>query len=235
MERVDKFISQRTSYTRKEIKQLIQKGDVLLNNLPTKAKVLVKEEDKISIFNREINKNKYTYIMLNKPTGYLTANKSYKAPAVMDLVAGPMIPKDLTHWGRLDRDTEGLLICSNDGILGFSLLNGKKHVPKTYYVKTDKAVDNDLVNIFKNGIDLQGTIYYGDFQKIDDFTSYLTIYSGIFHQVKRMYEKVGLKVTYLKRVSFGNLKLDPTLETGQWRYLTNKEIEKLQKLKDQVK
>ena len=169
--------------------------------------------------------------MLHKPSGVVSATKDKKEKTVLDLIEGQK-RKDLFPVGRLDKDTEGLLLITNDGTLAHRLLAPGKHVDKVYYAKIDGKVTKEDVIRFSEGVDI------GDEDltlpaKLEILTSaeesqiLLTIQEGRFHQVKRMFESVGKKVTYLKRMSMGSLILDENLKKGEYRPLTKEEIEKL--------
>lgn len=169
----------------------------------------------------------FVYLMLNKPSGVVSATYDNKDKTVIDLI------KDYKHldlfpFGRLDKDSEGLLIISNDGKLAHELLSPKKHVDKKYYVEVLGRVTSEDIESFKNGIMLDGELCKSallEIIKSDDISyCYVTISEGKYHQVKRMFESVNKKVTYLKRVTFGNLKLDENLKLGEYRKLTEQEI-----------
>ena len=169
--------------------------------------------------------------MLNKPAGVITATMDKKKETVLDLLDDKR--KDLFPVGRLDIDTEGLLLITNDGELCHRLLSPKHHVDKCYFAKTDLPIPADAVKKFEEGIDL------GDFTSmpakleiIGDCEAKVIVQEGKFHQVKRMFHKLGKEVVYLKRVAMAGIKLEDSLEKGQWRQLTEKEIEKLKEQAD---
>jgi len=169
----------------------------------------------------------FIYLMLNKPQGYISATNDKMHPTVIDLV-----PEEFMHYetfpvGRLDIDTEGLLLLTNDGSLSHNLLSPKKHVAKIYFAQVLNEVTSDDITAFENGIELEDfTTLPAKLRQSDD--GYLvTIYEGKFHQIKRMFEAIGNKVTYLKRIKMGGLSLDESLELGEIREITKEEMEKL--------
>lgn len=233
MMRLDKFLSDLGIGTRKEVKEYIRKGLVTINNKVIKNSDLkIDEIDDIICFNHEkLNYEKYVYLMLNKPAGVVSATFDNKDRTVIDLI------KEYKHlnlfpFGRLDKGSEGLLIISNDGKLAHDLLSPKKHVNKTYYVDVQGVVTQEDINLFKQGITLDdGYLCKSSTLEIIESNSiskcYVTISEGKYHQVKRMFESINKKVIYLKRITFGNISLDPNLKLGEYRKLTEKEIEKL--------
>lgn len=230
--RLDKMLSSCGLGTRKEVKELIRKKHITINgNVITNDDYKVDEnKDIVLVDNQPITYQKYIYIMLHKPAGVVSATFDPKEKTVIDLVP-EYAYFDLFPFGRLDKDTEGLLILSNDGQLAHNLLSNKKHVSKKYYVEIEGLLNNEDIEIFKKGmtIDNNEKCLPAKIEIISNNTCFLTITEGKFHQAKRMFEKVNKPVKYLKRVEFGNLKLDENLEKGEYRLLTEKEIEKLQR------
>ena len=231
MMRLDKFLVELGIGSRKEVKEYIKKGLVAVNEKTIKNSDLKIDEFNDSVYfnNEKLSYEKFVYIMLNKPAGVVSATFDNKDKTVIDLI-NEYKHLNLFPFGRLDKDSEGLLIISNDGKLAHNLLSPKKHVNKIYYVETDGKVTNDDITIFKNGVILDD----GDkcksakldiIETNDVSKCYVTISEGKFHQVKRMFESVNKKVIYLKRVSFGNLNLDDNLKLGEYRKLTENEIE----------
>lgn len=233
MIRLDKYLADMGMGTRSELKKMIRSGRVQIDGVPVK-----KPEEKVDIESQTVTldgKNvayqAMEYYMLHKPSGVVSATKDKKEKTVLDLIEGQK-RKDLFPVGRLDKDTEGLLLITNDGTLAHRLLAPGKHVDKVYYAKIDGKVTKEDVIRFSEGVDI------GDEDltlpaKLEILTSaeeseiLLTIQEGRFHQVKRMFESVGKKVTYLKRMSMGSLILDENLKKGEYRPLTKEEIEKL--------
>ena len=163
--------------------------------------------------------------MMNKPKGYVCANIDKINPTVFDLIKIEDYKKDLFTYGRLDKDTEGLLIISNDGKLAHELLSPKHHVEKKYYVEFDGIINNNKISKLENGILIDGELTKkAKLEKINENSAYITIVEGKFHQVKKMFASVELEVTYLKRIQFGKLFLDENLKLGEYRRLNEKEI-----------
>ncbi|MGX9340403.1 pseudouridine synthase [Mycoplasma sp. 4044] len=222
--RLEKFLSDATNLSRSEIKKLIASKRVLVNSQIVTKTQQVTENDTICIDNEIIKYRKFFYYMLNKPQGYVCANEDNFQSTIFDLTS--LDNKKFFSYGRLDKDTEGLIIISNDGQLGHNLLSPKKHVNKKYFVRTEKQVSQEYISVFENGVTIEEKFKAkpAKLEIINENECLLTISEGKFHQVKRMFEAVGNKVTYLKRLSFGNLQLDKNLELGQWRELTENEI-----------
>lgn len=233
--RLDKYLADMGIGTRSEIKTWIRKGRVKINqdvcNKPEK-KVDTKT-DRVIFDDAEVGYVKYQYIMLYKPAGVVSATNDSRSTTVLDLIQNKKC-KDLFPVGRLDKDTEGLLLISNDGELAHQLLSPKKHVDKVYYAKVLGRVTEEDRKIFLEGVDIKDeeltlparlTILTSD--EISEIQ--LTIQEGRYHQVKRMFEAVGKEVIYLKRLSMGSLKLDQSLEPGEYRELTEDELEQLRR------
>lgn len=225
--RLDKLLSSCGFGTRKEVKELIRKKHVIVNDtIITNDDFKVKEnEDKILVDNKEIKYQKFIYIMLHKPAGIVSATFDPKEKTVIDLVP-EYAHYDLFPFGRLDKDTEGLLILSNDGKLAHNLLSNKKHVSKKYYVEIDGILQTNDITIFEKGmiIDNNEKCLPAKLEIITNNACFLTITEGKYHQVKRMFEAINKPVTYLKRVEFGPLSLDESLSKGEYRLLTEQEI-----------
>lgn len=227
--RLDQFLTSVLGVSRKDAKIILKQKKVLVNQkLETNPSLQIDETKDEVIYNNQILKyQEHIYLILNKPNGYITSTEDYNHQTVMDLINHPLKHK-LFPVGRLDIDTEGLLLITNNGPLSHELLSPKKHVSKTYYVEIDKAFPTDGIEILKNGIMLDGTRSVAeDIELINEISLNLTITEGKYHQVKRMMAHLGLNVTYLKRISFGNLKLPNDLEIGSFRELTASEVELL--------
>lgn len=224
--RLDKFLADMQIGTRSEVKKLIQKGHVSINDqIVKKVDTKVDEETIVYVDGLRVDYVSYEYYILNKPAGFLSATQDSHYPVVMELV--PCIRKDVGIVGRLDKDTEGLLLLTNDGELNHRLLSSKNHVLKKYYVQVDTDIPDNAEDVFSKPIVFEEfTSLPAEFEYIDNRSAYLTICEGKYHQVKRMFEKIGCTVTYLKRVQFGSLTLDG-LESGQYRTLTEGEIKDL--------
>lgn len=234
--RLDKYLSNMGIGTRSEVKGYIKKGRVTVNGERAKGPEQKVEEatDQIAFDGQLVSFCDMQYFMLHKPAGVVTATEDKREKTVLDLLESP-IKKQLFPVGRLDKDTEGLLLITNDGPLAHELLSPKKHVKKMYYAKIAGKVTTEDVEAFSKGLDL------GDFTtmpaQLEIITSgevseiQVTICEGKFHQVKRMFEKVGKKVLYLKRISMGNLCLDEHLAAGEYRALTEEELAALKSSK----
>ena len=230
MMRLDKMLAHLGYGTRKEVKELIRKGYVSVDGEIIKSDdIKVDENSEVIIFDEEVKYDKYIYLMLNKPDGYISATYDNKLPTVLDLIYG-YESRNLFPVGRLDIDTYGLLILTNDGNLAHRLLSPKYHVDKKYYVKYDGMYNDNIPKIFEKGIPLDDFVCKpAKYENLKSGEAYITISEGKFHQVKRMMEYVGLTVTYLERIEFGPLKLDSNLKRGEFRRLTEEEIEILTK------
>ncbi len=226
MIRLDKYLCDMGIGTRSSVKKLIRKGNIKVNDMVVKSSdYKIKDSDIVLLNDNQINYQKFYYYMLNKPAGYISATTDKKEKTVMDLL-GEYNRKDLFPIGRLDKDTEGLLILSNDGELSHNLLSPKKHVSKTYLVSLEVPItDEDILNIEK-GVDIgeDKLTLPTNIEKKNDTKLYISITEGKYHQVKRMFSAVGNKVVYLKRVAMGKLKLDDTLAPGELRPLSEQEI-----------
>lgn len=231
--RLDKFLASAGAGTRSEVKTMIRKGQVAVNGeICKKAETKVNAEtDRVTVNGGLVQYLKYEYYLLHKPAGCVSATNDNVHQTVMDYIVSDR-KKELFPVGRLDLDTEGLLLITNDGDLAHRLLSPAKHVEKTYYAKIDGEVTETDVKQFLTGVDIGEEkltrpaelriLSSGVQSEIE-----LTICEGKFHQVKRMFHAVGKEVTYLKRISMGGLVLDASLEKGQFRLLTKEEIEGL--------
>lgn len=231
--RLDKYLAEMGCGTRSEVKKAISKGQVRINDQIIKKPEykLDTETEKVCFQEKQIAYAEYEYYMLNKPAGVVSATEDAKETTVVELITGRQ-RKDLFPVGRLDKDTEGLLLITNDGELAHRLLSPKKHVDKTYYARIEGKVTEEDTELFKQGVDIGDEkptmpaeleiLKSGEESEIE-----LTIREGRFHQVKRMFHACDKEVVYLKRLRMGSLKLDETLKPGEYRRLTEKEIEEL--------
>lgn len=232
MMRLDKFLCEMGVGTRSEVKGCLKKGQVTVNgDIIKKPETKIDEsKDIICFLGQTLVYEAVQYFLLNKPAGCVTATRDNLSETVMSFLPENR-RDDLFPVGRLDKDTEGLLLITNDGQLAHELLSPKKHVDKTYFARIDGEVKEEHIQQFLDGVDIGDDdltmpaklkiISSGDISEIE-----LTIQEGRFHQVKRMFEAVGTKVTYLKRISMGPLTLCD-LQPGEVRVLTSEEIEKL--------
>ena len=233
--RLDKFLANAGVGTRSEVKQYIKKGLVLVNSIPAKKgdMSISEDSDEILFKNQPVHLQKWFYYLMNKPQGVISATEDNFQKTVLDLL-GKDKRNDLFPVGRLDKDTEGLLLLTNDGTLAHELLSPKKHVSKTYFARIEGIVTETDVDIFKQGVKIDEEftalpanlkiLSSGPVSEIE-----VEIFEGKFHQVKRMFQAVEKKVIFLKRLSMGPLALDPSLLPGQYRPLTDEEISALQK------
>ncbi len=231
--RLDKFLSNNKLGTRTEVKKALKKGICTVNGeIIKKPEHHIDENDEIVYMGQKITNmsGQNIYIMLNKPKGVVSATKDNYDQTVIDLL-GEDATSDLFPVGRLDKDTTGLLIITNDGIFAHNTLSPKKHVEKKYYVELDGEINQDMVDEFKRGVVLKEyeICKPAKLEILEGNKCYLTITEGKFHQIKRMFIKVGLEVLELERVSFGDMVLDNELEYGEFRYLTDEEIESVNK------
>lgn len=224
--RLDKYLADMKIGTRSEVKELIKKGNIKINDqVVKKTDYKVEDCDIIKYNDEQVDYVEYEYIILNKPQGYLSASEDRYDKTIMELIDSKR--KDLVPVGRLDKDTEGLILITNDGQLNHRLLDPKSHVDKKYYVEVDTKIIDNADEVFKEPMDLGDFISKpAKFERIDDYRAYLTISEGKFHQVKRMFSKIGSEVIYLKRIRFKNLELGD-LQIGEYRYLTDEELKKL--------
>lgn len=233
-QRLDKFLAHRGFGTRREVKALLRARRVLLNGqtVTTGEIKLDPARDQVLVDGEKVEGREFTYLMLNKPAGFLSATRDRFAPTVLDLVPANWRVRDLVPVGRLDKDTEGLLLLTNDGPLVHRLLAPASRVPKTYYLRVAGEVTPADRAALAAGVVLDDG-YRTLPAEVAILTSgavselLLTIYEGKFHQVKRMLKAVGKEVIYLQRRSMGNLTLDPGLAAGECRPLTEEEIEGL--------
>ena len=230
--RIDKFISERGIASRKEAAVSAKKGLLLVNGEPVKdvSRHINPEIDKVVFMNTEIVYRKHTFVMLNKPEGYVSATEDSRLPVVTELLPLQLQRMELFPVGRLDRDTVGLMILTNDGATAHRLLSPKKHVEKTYRFKCALPLPTEAEAAFREGITLldgyecKSAVLALDSDRLG---GEITLTEGKYHQIKRMIASFDNRVTYLERISFAGIALDRTLTRGQWRYLTDAETEQL--------
>ena len=237
MIRLDKYLSEMGVGTRQEVKKMIRKGQIKIDGyVVLKPEVKVDEiKQTVYVDDQPVIYEKYEYYLLNKPQGVISATEDSCERTVLDLISSKK-RRDLFPVGRLDKDTEGLLLITNDGGLAHKLLSPKKHVDKTYSAEVEGRVTEEIVRIFANGVNIgheeneEWTLpaKLNVLQSEASSKVRLTIQEGKFHQVKRMFQAVGMKVTYLKRETMGPLMLDKDLNPGEYRKLTKAELELLQ-------
>ncbi len=230
--RLDKYLVSCGVGSRTQVKKLIRSGEVLVEGIlkPTPETKIDENSANVVACGQPLKYRKYIYLMLNKPSGYVSATWDKHKKVVIDLLPEEYKHFDVFPVGRLDIDTVGLLILTNDGELSHKLLSPNNHIPKTYYAEVDKKLDEADITAFSAGMDLGDFVAKPATLKImEDFSAEVTIAEGKFHQVKRMFEKTGKTVTYLKRISMNSLELDENLSEGEIRELTEQELELLKK------
>lgn len=230
--RLDKFLGECGQGTRSEVKSFVKKGQVAVNGSIVKDNGLKVDTsaDTITLSGRKIIYEKFRYFMLNKPQGCVSATRDGLSKTVLDLLDGE-ITRDLFPVGRLDKDTEGFLLITNDGQLGHELLSPKKHIKKIYIAHVTKPLSEKEQKYFAEGVDIgdEKLTMPAGITEIGDCIYEVVLQEGRFHQVKRMFEAFGSTVTYLKRVSMGDVVLDESLEPGEYRRLTEAEVAMLQR------
>ena len=231
--RLDKFLAHAELGSRKEVKMMIRKKRVRVNNqIVTKDDTIIDEnKDIICVDDEQISYQKDIFIMLNKPQGYLSATEDCFDPCVLDLITEVGI-RHCFPVGRLDKDSEGLLLISNHGQLAHRLLSPKHHVVKKYYIEMRDEVSEVMIETLCNGTIVldDKPVKKANYTSLDAKKGIIEISEGRFHQVKRMMEAVGNEVLYLKRIQMGPLCLDEQLACGQYRYLNQDEIQSLLEL-----
>lgn len=228
--RLDKFLANMGVGTRTEVKQLLKKGKVTVNTSVEKSpkSYINPTEDIVCVNEKQVEFVNNVYIMLNKPKGYISATHDESNRTVIDL-----IPEyqhlNIFPVGRLDKDTEGLLLITNDGQFSHDLMSPSKHVSKTYEVTSQNPVTKADIDAFKKGIILSdGPVKPAQLTRINETTSQVTIYEGKYHQVKRMFHAIENEVLELKRLKIANLALDENLKSGEYKLLSDKELKLLQ-------
>ncbi len=238
--RLDKFISsQLVEISRSEVKNLCKRGYVCVDGVTARSSDIKIDPEKVcvTVGDREVGYKKNLYIMLNKPAGVVCATRDGLSATVLELLPPELRRSGLFPAGRLDKDTEGFTLITDDGGLAHKMLSPKSHVPKKYFVRLESPLKGDEASLFADGIVLEdGTkclparLESGDMEN----ECFVIVHQGMYHQVKRMFETVGNKVVYLKRIMIGGLELDPALDVGKARELEDFEVEKLVLGKKQV-
>lgn len=231
--RIDKLLSELGIASRKEAAKVAKSGGIIIDGIAVRdvSKHIDPEKSKVIYLGREIVYQKYTYVMLNKPTGYVSATDDKSLPYVTELLPEELRRRELFPVGRLDRDTVGLMILTNNGVLAHSLLSPKHHVTKEYYFTAAEPVREGAEEHFKDGVTLAdgyeckpAELYLSE----DRREGRIVLTEGKYHQIKRMIAAQDNRVTSLERISFGGILLDRTLARGEWRYLTDNEIKLLE-------
>ena len=233
MERLDKVISATGKKSRREVKELVRQGRILVNGKAASAADMKVDPEQMEILidGVSIGYEKYTYVMLHKPAGVLSAVEDKRQKTVLDLLPEELRRRGLSPVGRLDKDTEGLLLLTNDGDLTHRLLSPKHHVDKVYYARVEGCLEEEDCRAFAQGMTLGDGLECmpAGLEILSPHEALVTLQEGKFHQVKRMLAARGKPVLYLKRLSMGPLGLDETLMAGEFRMLTAEEIESLRR------
>lgn len=235
MERLDKILAATGLCSRREVKELVRQGRVQVDGMTAVSpqQKVEAETAAITLDGRAVTYRRYTYVMLHKPAGLLSATEDSRQATVLSLLPPELQKQGLAPVGRLDKDTEGLLLLTNDGPLTHRLLSPKYRIDKVYYARIDGAVDAADCAAFAAGVPLSDfTCLPATLQPLGPGECLVTVQEGKFHQVKRMLGARGKPVTYLKRLAMGPLRLDETLPCGQWRLLETAEEEALKQAVD---
>ncbi len=230
--RIDKFISEQAGISRSDAKAMIKKGQVYVNGMPVRSADLKvdPDNDEVKAGGKELTYRRFMYIMLNKPDGVVCATRDGLSSTVLELLPQEFRRRGLFPAGRLDKDTEGFVFITDDGALAHRMLSPKNHVEKEYIVTLEKPAEERYISLFAEGITIDG----GEECMPAKLTLTeqpsvvrLVLHEGKYHQVKRMMEAVGNKVTHLKRVRMGGIELDADLASGESREITQEEMQRL--------
>ena len=232
MERIDKIISKELNIGRNDAKSLIKSGKVFLNGSSVKSpsEKLDEEKDVLTVGGRVIHLRRFVYIMMNKPEVVISSTDGRKTSekTVIDILPEDMKRKNLFPAGRLDKNTTGFVLITDDGEFAHRILSPRSHVPKTYIAKLDKPFDDEISDAFSNGITIgDDECLPAVLEPVDgDYTlARVIIKQGMYHQIKRMFKKYSIEVIGLKRIKMGRLNLDESLAAGECRYIDEKELE----------
>ena len=231
MKRLDRIISEQTNFTRKEIRKLISQGVVWVNNEQIRKPETKFDENNINlkIQGKEIDVREHIYLILNKPKGYVSTTEEGTQKNVIDLVPDKFKTRTLFPAGRLDKDTTGLMLITDDGEFAHNILSPKRHVKKIYEVTIDVPVTSNMVEDFKNGIKLKdGECKPAILEITGEYTAKVTLLEGRYHQIKRMFGCYAAKVIELNRICMGNLYLPNDILLGEVREATNEELKQIQ-------
>lgn len=233
MERIDKIIASQGQYSRSDVKKLISKKQVTVDGEIVKSPN-IKADPAVSVITVKgitLNFKRNVYLMLNKPKGYVSATEDRDHQTVLELVPAEYSGRDIFPAGRLDRDTTGLMIITDDGALAHNILAPKKHVQKIYHVELDIPVTEEMAKGFAEGVELNdGICKEAGLEITGEYTARVTLKEGRYHQIKRMFGCFGAKVVELHRLTMGNLHLTEDLAVGECRELTEEELKLLQQL-----
>ena len=226
MERLDKILVRQTGYSRKDIKILVKNKRIKVNDeIVLKSDIKISDNDIIKLDDNIIEVKEFIYLVLNKPKGYVSATEDDTNLTVLDLIDDKYRHRNLFPAGRLDKDTTGLMIITDNGAFAHNILSPKKHVKKTYNVKIDIPITNEMIIGFKNGVELiGGECKSAVLEKTGEYTGKVTLTEGRYHQIKRMFGCFSAKVIELERIKMGKFELPKDLELGSFRELTNEEL-----------
>lgn len=233
MERIDKIIASQGQYSRSDVKKLISKKQVSVNGEVVKSANVKADPltDRITVKGVALDFKRNVYLMLNKPKGYVSATEDRDHQTVLELVPEAFAGRDIFPAGRLDRDTTGLMIITDDGALAHNILAPKKHVQKIYHVELDIPVTKEMARGFAEGVELNdGVCKEAGLEIVGEYAARVTLKEGRYHQIKRMFGCYGAKVVELHRLAMGNLHLPDDLAVGECRELTDEELKLLQQL-----
>ena len=230
MERIDKITAVALNISRKDAAQLIKQKRITVNGKAVKSvnEKIDEANDAVCCDGEQIIYNKYVYIMMNKPKGVISASDGKNEKTVVDILPDDMKRKGLFPAGRLDKDTTGFVLITDDGDFAHKILSPKNHIPKTYIAGLDKPIDDIVIDGFEKGVQLKDDLCMpASLKSISENRTVceVTIKQGMYHQIKRMFSKYGITVTSLKRIKMGSLSLDETLKEGESRYLSKNELE----------
>ncbi|MCI8648901.1 MAG: rRNA pseudouridine synthase [Anaerotruncus sp.] len=247
-ERLDKLIAAQTALSRKDVHKLLSRGQISVNGVVVRNfdSRIDWETDLVTVEGQPLALQKYSYLMMNKPRGVVCATKDLALPTVLDFVPDELCRSGLFPAGRLDKETTGFVLLTNDGAFGHRILAPKSHLPKRYFVQLDKPVPCELVSAFAAGVKLppekqerrqmekspegrdRSICLPAQLELLDDIcTARVTLHQGMYHQVRRMFAVFGLEVVALHREQIGGLRLDPMLQPGQCRIITSEELTQL--------
>ncbi|MCI9195212.1 MAG: rRNA pseudouridine synthase [Angelakisella sp.] len=231
-ERLDKVLAGQSTWSRREVRDWIKGGLVTVNGAPVRdpGQKIIQETDRVAVKGREITLRRNLYLMMDKPAGVVSASRDDGCPTVVDLVPPELKRPGLFPAGRLDKDTTGMVIITDDGALAHRILSPKSHVPKVYLAHIDSFITNAMIQGFAQGIPVgeEGVTLPAELVALDLDLARVTLREGMYHQIKRMFASYGAKVLELRRVSMGGLVLDGTLGPGGCRELTPRELILLQ-------
>lgn len=231
--RIDKFISDSGLASRKEAALAAKRGQLLVDGIPERdtSRHIDPEKQTVTFMGRDIAYTRFTYVMLNKPKGYVSATEDSRLPVVTELLPEELRRRELFPVGRLDKDTVGLMILTNNGPLAHTLLSPKHHVKKVYRFEAAEPLSENAEEVFKSGVTLSDGYECKSAELVctkERTSGEITLTEGKYHQIKRMIASFDNRVTELERISFAGIPLDESLGRGEWRYLTESEISLLE-------